>query len=232
MPPSICSGSRASWPVPRGSGLRNLDAQDHYEVLEVGRAARAEEIERAYRLATAIWQEGSLALYSLFHERDAATIRERVHRAYRILSNPASRRSYDQQLFDSAPESGESPSPAEVESELEPEDDRFAPMDALDANLAEVPEPGEVFDGAQLRRARMQRGIELDDIAEITKVGRRYLQCLEEELFESLPAAVYVRGFVTSYARAIGLDPARVAASYMPRLEAASHRKGRGPQLG
>ena len=124
---------------------------------------RAEEIERAYRLATAIWQEGSLALYSLFDERDAATIRESVHRAYRILSNPASRRSYDQQLSDSALESGESASPAEVESERELQDDRFAPMEALGANLTEVPEPGEVFDGAQLRRVRMQRGIELDD---------------------------------------------------------------------
>jgi cytoskeletal protein RodZ len=54
------------------------------------------------------------------------------------------------------------------------------------------------------------------------------MQALEDESFELLPAAVYVRGFLTAYARTVGLDPARVAASYMPRLETASRRKGRG----
>jgi flagellar biosynthesis protein FlhG len=232
MRPSICSASRASWPADRAPGLRNLDAQDHYEVLEVARAARVEEIERAYRLATATWQEGSLALYSVFDERDAAAIRERVHRAYRILSNPSARRSYDQRLFDSVSEPGEPVEPAEVTTEPAADEDHLAPLETLDADLADVPEPDELFDGAQLRRTRMQRGIELDDIAEVTKVGRRYLQCIEEETFESLPAAVYVRGFVTAYARAIGLDPGRVSESYMPRLEAASRRKSRGGLLG
>jgi flagellar biosynthesis protein FlhG len=209
--------------------LRNIDAQTHYEILEVARSARAEEIERAYRLATATWHEGSLALYSLFDSRDATVVLERVHRAYRILSNPTARRSYDQQLFDSAPDPEEPTSERDADRAPESDDDE---LESLDANLSDLPEPAEAFDGAQLRRARMQRGIELDDVAEVTKVGRRYLQCIEEERFESLPAAVYVRGFVTAYARAIGLDPARVAASYMPRFEAASRRKGRSRLLG
>ena len=37
--------------------------------------------------------------------------------------------------------------------------------------------------------------------------------------FDDLPAAVYVRGFVKGYASCIGLDPERVAKSYMPRCE-------------
>ena len=213
--------------------MKNLDAQSHYEVLDIGRGARADEIERAFRMADSTWQDGSLALYSLFDDRDAAVVRERIHRAYRILSDAGARRSYDQQLFDSAPESGADAATRDTDPELERGDGDFAQMEALDANLADVPEPGEeLFDGAQLRRARMQRGIEIDDIAEVTKVSRRYLQSIEEETFESLPAAVYVRGFVTAYARAIGLDPARVSASYMSRLEAVSRRKGRGRLLG
>jgi flagellar biosynthesis protein FlhG len=78
----------------------------------------------------------------------------------------------------------------------------------------------------------MQRGFEFEDISGVTKIGVAYLQGIEDEAFDSLPAAVYVRGFVTAYARAIGLDPKRVAASYMPRLEAARKGKGRGRLLG
>ena len=61
--------------------------------------------------------------------------------------------------------------------------------------------------------------MELDEIASVTKVNPTYLAFIEEERFDDLPANVYVRGFVTSYARAIGLDPQRVAKSYMARLE-------------
>jgi cytoskeletal protein RodZ len=59
-----------------------------------------------------------------------------------------------------------------------------------------------------------------------------YLQAIEDEAFDTLPAAVYARGFVAAYARAIGLDPNRVVESYMPRFEAARKGKGRGGLLG
>ena len=75
------------------------------------------------------------------------------------------------------------------------------------------------FGGAQLRRLRMNRGIELEDVAEVTKVNPTYLRFIEEERFDDLPAAVYVRGFVLGYADCIGLDGAEVARLYMSRYE-------------
>lgn len=207
--------------------MKALDAQNHYEVLEVGRGARPEEIDRAYRVATTTWGEGSLALYSLFDERDAGAVRDRIQRAYRILSDSAARRAYDQQNFDSALEVEELAA-AEAGHNSGSGLGDFEEVAALDASLEDGCEENESFDGPLLRRLRMQRGIEIADIAEVTKVSVRYMQALEDESFELLPAAVYVRGFLTAYARTVGLDPARVAASYMPRLEMASRRKGRG----
>ena len=78
----------------------------------------------------------------------------------------------------------------------------------------------------------MRRGIEIADIAEQTKVSISYLRSLEEEVFDSLPAAVYVRGFVTAYARAIGLDAEKVAESYMSRFEDARGATTRGRLMG
>ena len=62
--------------------------------------------------------------------------------------------------------------------------------------------------GAFLRKVRETRGIELGDISQRTKISERYLRALEEERFADMPAAVYVRGYVTEYARALRIDAA------------------------
>jgi len=69
-----------------------------------------------------------------------------------------------------------------------------------------------------LRRRRCARGIEIDQIADSTKINPTYLRCIEEERFEYLPAEVYVRGFVISYARCVGLDPKRIVGGFMDRM--------------
>lgn len=71
------------------------------------------------------------------------------------------------------------------------------------------------FSGGLLRRLRESAEANLDAVSEITKISKRYLHALEENDFDTLPAAVYVRGFVSEYARALGLDPKLVSNSYM-----------------
>jgi hypothetical protein len=75
------------------------------------------------------------------------------------------------------------------------------------------------FDGVRLRRVRLFRGYEIDDIAGVTKVTGAHLRNIEAENFSLLPADVYVRGFVTAYAKTIGLDPEVVVPSYMARVQ-------------
>jgi cytoskeletal protein RodZ len=48
-----------------------------------------------------------------------------------------------------------------------------------------------------------------------------YLQALEGEVFAKLPAPVYVRGFLSEYARILGLDGERVKQTYLDRFRAA-----------
>ena len=57
----------------------------------------------------------------------------------------------------------------------------------------------------------------LRQLAAATKIGTRFLEYIEEDRFELLPAPVYLRGFLQEYARTIGLDPKRVAEAYMKR---------------
>jgi transcriptional regulator with XRE-family HTH domain len=61
--------------------------------------------------------------------------------------------------------------------------------------------------GEFLRRERELRHISLDDVAERTKISRRYLEAIEEGRYDRLPGETFVRGFIRSYAQAVGLDP-------------------------
>jgi len=57
-----------------------------------------------------------------------------------------------------------------------------------------------------LRAGRAQRGMSIEDVAKITKIQARILERLEAGKLDGLPAEVFVRGFVRSFARCVGLD--------------------------
>ena len=86
------------------------------------------------------------------------------------------------------------------------------------------PEDG-IYDGAVLRRIRMSLGIELADVATRSKISLEHLHNIEEDAFDELPSAVYVRGFVKQFALCLGLDPVAVATSYYEMMTAS--RSGR-----
>jgi cytoskeletal protein RodZ len=64
-----------------------------------------------------------------------------------------------------------------------------------------------VFDiGTTLRDARARQGLDFPELEELTKIRPKYLRALEDERFDILPAPTYVKGFLRSYAEALGLD--------------------------
>ncbi len=62
--------------------------------------------------------------------------------------------------------------------------------------------------GETLRRARLEKAITFEDAERVTRIPRKYLEALEQENFGILPAPVYARGFLRSYAGYLGLNPA------------------------
>ena len=68
--------------------------------------------------------------------------------------------------------------------------------------------------GARLRQAREQAGLTLHDVAEQTKIQRWILTAIEEGDLSRVPGGIFIRGYVTSYARAVGLDDERLWAEY------------------
>lgn len=221
--------------------MRGIDELDHYELLEIPRSASVDDVERAYRTSQQTYAEGSLATYSVFESSDVVTIRKRLDEAYRVLSDPENRSVYDETQPIEMPNPTSrlvaTRRPEAANGKTDPGTlDRRSPHEsageAMGAYGAFEEEEGGEFDGSRLRRARLFREIEIDQIAEVTKVSGTHLRNIEEENFGDLPAEVYVRGFVTAYAKTIGLDPKLVVPSYMARVQESRQASQRGGFLG
>jgi cytoskeletal protein RodZ len=71
------------------------------------------------------------------------------------------------------------------------------------------------YNGEELRRIRNSEGIELAEIAEITRISKRYLECIEGDKYSYLPAIPYLKGYLEQYAVCLKLDPDEVSISYL-----------------
>lgn len=73
--------------------------------------------------------------------------------------------------------------------------------------------------GIELRQARERRGLTAHDLSDITKISPRVLKAIETGNESALPAAVYTRAFVKTYAKEIGLDPEDTARRYLAQFD-------------
>lgn len=60
--------------------------------------------------------------------------------------------------------------------------------------------------GATLKRAREKRGHSLEVISQHTRISKRYLEAMESNRFEELPALAYLRSFLKTYCDYLEID--------------------------
>src|SRR5271166_4767193 len=82
--------------------------------------------------------------------------------------------------------------------------------------------------GEEFRAAREARHLSLADVSDQIHIRSVYLQSIEEEDFTAIAAPVYVRGFIRTYARFLGLDPEGAVEAYNADLDTAE-RDATGP---
>lgn len=68
--------------------------------------------------------------------------------------------------------------------------------------------------GQRFRAAREARGLSLPEVAEQIRIRSVYLAAIEEENWNKIGAPVYVRGFLRTYARFLGLDAEEAVAAF------------------
>jgi flagellar biosynthesis protein FlhG len=186
--------------------MKRAKDQTYYDLLEVARGASTEEIQKAYRRAKEIFSAHSLATYSLLEPEELKRINGSIDDAYRVLTDERLRSDYDRGLDGLGEKVLPEESPGTAAGEAIP----------IREAATGIVFPNDFrFTGTSLKGIRESMGIDLKQIARKTKINRRYLEWLEEERFEYLPALVYLRGFVMEYARTLNLDPQKVADNYL-----------------
>jgi cytoskeleton protein RodZ len=75
--------------------------------------------------------------------------------------------------------------------------------------------------GDKFRKAREKKGISFDDASNVTKIGTRMLQAIEEENFDRLPGGVFNKGFIRAYAKHLGLNEEDAITSYLACIQKA-----------
>jgi cytoskeletal protein RodZ len=68
--------------------------------------------------------------------------------------------------------------------------------------------------GAALKKARLEKGMSIEDIMDYTRISKFMVQQIEDANLAKLPEPVYLKGFLKTYAQAVGLDPEDIVQRY------------------
>ena len=96
----------------------------------------------------------------------------------------------------------------------EPAASESEPTPAAPPEVPEPPAEGRI-NGAWLQTVREVRGVGLEELSRAIKITVTQLENIEQHRFERLPAPVYLKGFLRSYAQYVGIDAERLVEDYI-----------------
>ncbi len=207
--------------------------QTLYKMLDIPADAPPSAINDAYREAFERYKDDSMAAYSFFPDPERKAILRRLEEAYRTLINPESRLVYDRSLMDMGI----------MEEENRYHDDSKRPMPIYDNRrhkthyqwLSKVPTVGnspvsenatireilqkDRLTGQDLKKIRTTLGLTLAEIFLQTRIAINILEAIEEDRYDDLPPAVYLKSFLKLYAQYLKIDADTVVQAYMKHLK-------------
>lgn len=170
--------------------------REDWEILGVEPGADLEKVHRAYHTRRNLFGGSSLATYSLLGTDERNDLLGRIDEAFMRISNAAAD-------LTAAP-------PGEADDQQ-----------GVDSSLAALRTPTDLVGdpGAFLRHHRLVSGLTLEQVSVETKVRPNLLAAIENEEWRSLPATVFVRGFVLQVARLLRLDePEQLASAFVEKM--------------
>jgi len=198
---------------------------NYYDILEVSTHCAQHEVTSAYERAKITYSGANPAIYTIFSDEEARNLLKLVEEAYSVLGNKTLRSLYDEKLG---------------QNNFKKEDLSFENLTAQSRTL--FPEPPKKiqalkseyhvnpefeaeymalsdWNGEWLKKVRDYKKIPLERLSEITKISAYYISSIEKIEPKSLPAPVFVRGFVSQIAKILGIDEKKVCDSYMKHFK-------------
>ena len=209
--------------------MKTFEGRNYYEILNISPNADAGDLKRAYRDAVALYDGDALATYSLFSEAQRAGLLQAIETAYHTLVDEAKRVIYNQMLLDSgqvdasffslrdrkhlAAQTRDESKAVSLSRWVSRKSAQAEVKTRIDALLSK-----DVVSGADLKALREALGIEASEIYELTKISGTMLAVIENDRFEDLPAEIFLKQFLCSYAEILQIDPPHVVAGYLKNM--------------
>ena len=210
--------------------MKSLDGLNYYEILKIPVNASFIEIKRAYRAVLSIYDEDSFATYSLFSNGERDNILKAIEKAFLTLIDEDKRADYDRMLVDSGQldmsvirKEQKKPTPlfrtndvTNVENLAERVRKKSKEKEV--EKLANEILSKDLISGSDLIELRKAVGVELSEIDVVTKISVSVLKSIEENQFENLPADIYLKNFLKSYAEVLQIDSQKIVDGYLKNI--------------
>ena len=214
--------------------IKRFDELNNYELLKITPSASSFEVRQAYKNSLVIYEESSLATYSLFTEEERKAILAKVEEAFLTLIDAEKRVAYDKNLV----------SLGEITEESLTKRERKKAIPLFQINKIrnkgnilvdmkkKIQEKGagelagatlnrDLISGEDLKNLRQSLGIELEEMFQATKISPTTLEAIEKDRVANLPPKVYLKSFLKSYAEALELDARQVVEKYLKNIDQA-----------
>lgn len=179
------------------------ELEKYFEMLELPPGASLRDIHNSYLRLKKLYAGDSIVLAPLgeeFPEKKRKKVLDEIEEAYlKLLAAKKDEPSKTAFLFE------DSPSPEKASR----------PKKAVDLPTT----------GPSLRKIRENAGVDLSEISKELKLRIELLKSLEEERFEALPEAIYLKVLLKNYATFLGLNPAKVIDEYLQRYQVWKEKK-------
>ncbi len=212
--------------------MRSFEGQNYYQILQVSPNATLSDIKQAYRDALDLYEEDSLATLSLFSDDQRAALLRDIETAFLTLIDDDKRAVYNQTLLANGQIDVADLSPAaQRKAMVAPQGstavkirnlDRWVAKKSTEPEIARLVEKiisKDLVTGGDLKQLREVFGIEISEIYEITKISPTNISLIEQDRFKDLPAEIYLKMYLKSYAEILQIDPKHVVHGYLQYMK-------------
>lgn len=207
--------------------MRAFEGKNFYEILNLPLSAGLAEIEQAYADALEMYEEDALATYALFTDEQRNNLLQAIEEAFHTLANEEKRADYNRILI-STGEAEAAIFSSQPQDSARKQQDRLSPKpaehaDATERNskeekvmeLTDTISEKDLVSGEDLKQLREAKGIDHSEIYQRTRISRTTLERIEQNQYEDLPAEIFLRSFLKSYAEILQIDPKHIVDGYL-----------------
>jgi len=212
--------------------MKTFEDKNYYEILEIPYNAGITEIKQAYEDAIEMYDENSLVTYELFPDEQRKALLQVIDEAFHTLANEDKRAAYNHMLISSGQVDAQQlpqkltdltapPHEADVNS-VHRDLKNWVKQKSKDSNISQITTEllsKSLVSGEDLRQLREALGISIAEIFERTRVSKITLERIEQDQYSDLPAQIFLKSFLKSYAEILQIDAQRVVEGYLKHLE-------------